>query len=108
MSFGVYFGLTVALMGFAAYMTGAAVANTWRPVWQVVVYALLLGCADRFLAFALFDRELLFLPAYLADTATLMLIAYGSFRINRARRMVAQYPWLYEKAGPFNWREIRH
>ncbi|WP_375731230.1 DUF6867 family protein [Azospirillum sp. B506] len=22
-----------------------------------------------------------------------------------ARRMVNQYPWLYERAGPFAWRE---
>ncbi|WP_409017938.1 DUF6867 family protein [Azospirillum sp. BE72] len=26
-------------------------------------------------------------------------------RIAIARRMVNQYPWLYETAGPFGWRE---
>lgn len=102
----VFIGLTVLLMGFAAYMTGAAIANTWRPVWQVVVYSLLLGAADRFLAFALFEQELLSLAGYVVDAGTLLLIASASFRFNRARRMVAQYPWLYERTGPFSWRRI--
>ena len=30
-SLGVYLGLTVGLMGFAAYMTGQATAQTWKP-----------------------------------------------------------------------------
>ena len=106
MSLGLYIGLTVLLMGFAAYMTGAAIANTWRPVWQMVVYGLLLGFADRFLAFALFEAELLSFSGYVIDTATLLAIGLLSFRFNQARRMVAQYPWLYEPAGPLSWRKI--
>ncbi len=102
-SLSVYIGLTVILMGFTAYMTGAAVANTWRPAWQVFVYGALLGAADRFLAFSLFEGNLLSLTAFLIDTATLTLIALASFRFNQAAKMVAQYPWLYRRTGPFSW-----
>lgn len=101
---GVYFGLTVCLMGFAAFMTGQAIAITWKPAWHALVYTLLLGLADRFLAFALFEGHLLSLPAYLIDTATLAAIALLAWRLARARKMVSQYPWLYERTGPFSWR----
>jgi len=71
----------------------------------IVVGAALLGLADRFLAYALFDGTLLSLSAYLADAATLAGIALVAWRLGRARKMVSQYPWLYERAGPFAWRE---
>jgi hypothetical protein len=102
---GVYLGLTLGLMGFAAYMTGQATAQTWKPAWHALVYAMLLGCADRFLAYALFRGELLSASGYLLDTATLAVIALLAWRLGRARKMVAQYPWLYERAGPFGWRD---
>ncbi|MEO5337929.1 MAG: hypothetical protein H7841_13715 [Magnetospirillum sp. WYHS-4] len=101
----VYLGLTVLLMGFAAWMMGQAVAESWRPVWQVPAYALALGVGDRFLAFALFEEPLLSLPAYALDTATLLALGILSFRLARVRKMVSQYPWLYEAAGPFWWRD---
>jgi hypothetical protein len=102
---GVYLGLTVVVMGFAAYMTGQAVANTWRPAWQVVVYSALLGCADRFLTFALFKGKLLSLTGYAIDTATLLAIALFAYRVTRVHRMIRQYPWLYERDGLFGWRK---
>jgi hypothetical protein len=101
---GVYFGLTVCLMGFAAFMTGQATAITWKPAWHALGYTLLLGFADRFLAYALFDGRLLSVPAYLIDTATLAAIALLAWRLARVRKMVSQYPWLYERAGLFSWR----
>jgi len=101
---GVFLGLTVCLMGFAAFMTGQAVAVTWKPAWHAAAYAVLLGMADRFLAFALFGGSLLSLSAYLLDTATLAAIALLAWRLGRARKMVAQYPWLYERAGALSWR----
>jgi len=103
-SAGVYLGLTVCLMGFAAFMTGQATALTWKPAWHALVYALLLGLADRFLAFALFDGNLL-ASAYLIDTTTLAAIALLAWRLARARKMISQYPWLYERSGPFAWRD---
>ena len=36
-------------------MTGQALAETWRPAGRLSPTALLLGVADRFLIFALFD-----------------------------------------------------
>jgi len=103
-SLGVYFGLTVCLMGFAAFMTGQALAVTWKPAWHALAYVLLLGFADRFLAFALFGASLLSPAAYLIDTATLVAIALLAWRLGRVHKMVTQYPWLYERAGPLGWR----
>jgi hypothetical protein len=101
---GVYLGLTVCLMGFAAFMTGQAIAVTWKPAWHCLAYALLLGLADRFLAYALFRGHLLSPAAYLIDTATLAAIALLAWRLGRARKMVSQYPWLYARAGWLSWR----
>ena len=106
-SLPVYIGITVCIIGFAAYMTGQALANTWRPMWQVVAYCALLGLADRFLTFALFDGELLSVTGYLIDTATLLVISLTSYRYSKARKMVTQYPWLYEPVGVFGWRQKR-
>jgi hypothetical protein len=106
-SLGVFFGITVALMGFAAYMTGHALANTWKPIWHAAVYAALLGFGDRFLTFALFEGRLLSLTGYLIDTAVLTIIALVGYRLTQARKMVNQYPWLCERAGLFGWREKR-
>jgi hypothetical protein len=62
--------LTLVLFGGAAFMTGQAVAATWRPAWNVVLYCALLGLADRFLHFALFEGQLLSVTGYAVDTAT--------------------------------------
>ena len=102
---GVFFVLTVVIMGFAAYMTGQGLANTWRPLWQPILYAALLGFADRFLVFALFEGELLSFSGYLIDSAVLILISLFAYRSTQARKMVSQYPWLYDRAGLFGWRE---
>jgi hypothetical protein len=95
----------VVIAGLAAYLIGQALAATWRPYWQVALYSTLLGCANRFLIFALYEGELLSLSGYLIDTALLILIASAAYRVTLARQMVIQYPWLYEAAGPFGWRE---
>lgn len=100
----VFLGLTVVVIGFAAYATGQALANTWKPAWHAVIYAMLLGLGDRFLGFALFEGELLSLSGYLIDTAVLVAIALVGYRLNLARKMVRQYPWLYQRTGPFSWR----
>ncbi|MGB0749911.1 MAG: DUF6867 family protein [Magnetospiraceae bacterium] len=104
-SIGVSIFMTLCVMGFAAYMTGQAIAITWRPVWQVYVYALLLGCADRFLIFGLFGGELLSITGYIVDTIILTVVGLASYRLNQVGKMVAQYPWLYERTGAFSWRE---
>ena len=104
-SYSVFFGVTVIIIGFAACVTGQALANTWRPVSHVLLYSVLLGFADRFLTFALFEGELLSLSGYLIDTAVLIAMSLVVFRVTKARKLVAQYPWLYEADGLFGWRE---
>ena len=101
----VFIGLTVVLMGGAGYLMGQALARGWRPIWQVAGYGLLLGFADRFLTFALFDGALLTPLGYVIDTAVIVALAMVGYRITLAAKMVAQYPWLYRRAGPMNWRE---
>ena len=104
-SYSVFFGMTVVIMGFAACVTGQALANTWRPLSHLFLYAVLLGFADRFLTFALFEGELLSLSGYLIDTAVLIVMSLVAFRVTKARKLVSQYPWLYEADGLFGWRE---
>ena len=106
MTIPVYIGLTLVLFGGAGYMTGQAISITWRPLYQVVLYSLLLGAADRFMVFALFDGELTSMSGYLVDTATILTIALLAFRITRVKRMVSQYPWLYQRTSLFSWTEI--
>ncbi len=103
-SFGVTIGVTIILMGFCAVMTGQAVANTWRPMGHLVPYSILLGLTSRFLGYALFGGELLSLSGFIFDTIILFTIAMTSFRIVRVNKMLSQYPWLYERVGPFAYR----
>jgi hypothetical protein len=104
-SLPVFLAVTLMLMGGCAFMTGQALASTWRPAWACLPYGLLLGGGDRFLSFALFDGRLLSLQYYAIDTAVLLIIACAAHRLTLARRMARQYPWLIERTGPFGWRE---
>jgi hypothetical protein len=99
--------ITGVIMGFAAYMTGYALASTWKPLWQVGIYCALLAAGARFLMFALGDGRLFSLLGYLASVLVLEAIGIAGWQLNRARKMVTQYPWLYERAGPFGWRPRR-
>ena len=102
----VYIGLTLVVFGFAAVMTGAALASNWRPWLQLLVYTLLLGAADRFLVYALFGGDLLSLSGYLRDTASLLLIGAVSYRITQVKKMVTQYPWQYQRQNWFFYRSV--
>ena len=101
----VFFGMTVVLFGFAAFMTGQALANGWQPVWKAVPYGILMGVGNRFLVFALFQGELLSLSGLVIASAVLVAMTAASYRLIQARKMVSQYPWLYESAGLFGWRQ---
>ena len=103
-SFGVFVLVTVILGGGAATLAGRAVAATWRPWWQVVAYALILGLAVRFIHFSLFSGTLLSLHYYLVDSAFCMAFGFLGFRIARVGQMVAQYHWLNAADGPLRWR----
>lgn len=106
MNWGVYIGLTVFIAGGAAYMMGQSLAATWRPVWQVFIYALLIGLADRFIVFALFEGELLSAKGFMLDSATILIIGLLAYRITQVHKMVSQYPWLYQRQSIFHWREV--
>ena len=97
--------VTVVLGGWAAWMTGRALALTWRPFWQVLVWSLPLGLAVRFIHYALFGGTLLSLQYYVVDAVVILVIGSVGFRRTRGRQMARQYPWLYERLGPLTWRE---
>ncbi len=96
--------VTGAIGGGAAWLTGRAIAATWRPFWHVVVYTLLLGAAVRFVHFALFEAALLSPASYGADTLYLLILSTLAWRATRAAQMATQYHWLYERTGPLTWR----
>jgi len=102
---GSFFTITVVFFGGAAFLTGQTLAQSWRPGWQILPAALLLAAADRFLLYALFASELTSLSGFLIAAALLCLILLAAYYLIRARKMVQQYPWLYERHGPFGWRE---
>ena len=53
-SSSVFLLVTIIFGGGAAWLSGRAIAQTWRPTWQVFVYSLVLGLAVRFIHFSLF------------------------------------------------------
>jgi len=100
--------MTVVLFGLAAFLTGQAIAQSWRAAWQILPASLFLAAANRFLLFALFGAVLASVRAWLIAAAILAAIMAAGFFLTRARKMVQQYPWLYERAGPFGWRPRPH
>ncbi len=91
---GPFLLVTVVLGGGAAWQAGRAIAQTWRPPWQGVLYMFMLGAAVRFIHFALFDGALLSLSAYGLDTAVAIGCAALGFRTTRSRQMARQYGFL--------------
>ena len=103
-SFGVFLLVTLILGGGAAWLSGRAIAATWRPWWQVVIYSFILGLAVRFIHFSLFDGTLLSVHYYLVDSAVCLALGFLGFRAARTAQMVAQYCWLNEPGGFLRWR----
>ena len=97
--------VTCVMGGWAAWMTGRAMALTWRPYWTNILFLLLLAGAVRFIHYALFQGTLLSIRYYLVDAAVILAVGSAGFRSTRARQMTRQYRWLYERTGPFTWRE---
>ena len=103
-SFGVFLLVSIILGGGAAALSGRAIAETWRPWWQVVAYSFILGCAVRFFHFSLFDGTLLSAHYYLVDSAVCMAFGFLGFRAARVAQMLTQYRWINEPDGPLRWR----
>jgi hypothetical protein len=104
-SLGVFIGLTVIIIGGAAMMTGRALADGWKPPLQVVFACFGLALADRFLIYALFGGALLSLSGLLIDFAVLTAMALTAYRLTVVHKMVAQYPWRYERESLWTYRK---
>lgn len=96
--------LVMLLCLWTAWRSGRAVAEGWSNYATAVGYTLLLGCAARFLHFALFQGPFLSAQNYLIDVIVLLVFSTLGFRLRRTQQMVTSYYWLYEKASPFSWR----
>ena len=81
-------GIAAGLGAAAAWLTGRAIAESWRPVWQVLPSSLLSG------------------PAAIVTLSIVLILALCGYRLRQVGKMVSQYPWLYRRAGPFFWRDI--
>lgn len=104
-SFLTFLFVTVIIGGGAGFLAGRALASSWTPIPQLMFYMLLLAAAVRFFHFSLFEGSLLSLHYYVVDALVLIGISLLGYRLTRVRQMVTQYRWLYERAGPFSWRE---
>jgi hypothetical protein len=107
----------VLVTGPAALM-GNAIAETWRPWWQNIAYGCLLAVGIQFLGFALFQGPFIIdslvssdaqpfgyaLVNYLLEAVFISAVSLLAYRITKARKMVSQYPWLYERDGLMAWR----
>lgn len=96
--------VTVILGGGAAWLAGRALAGSWEPAWKAVAWMVPLAAAVRFIHYALFSGGLLTLHYYLVDLAILVVATLAGHRMTLTGKMVGQYAWLYERAGPFGWR----
>jgi hypothetical protein len=89
---GPFIGL-LFLAGAGAYVSGRAMALTWRPLWLAVFYMLPLAGAARFLHYALFEEQT-DIAQYALAFALLSAIATAGFFIARRAQMKRQYPWI--------------
>jgi hypothetical protein len=104
-SLGVFIGLTVIIIGGAAIMTGRALADVWKSPWHVVFACFGLALADRFLVYALFGGELLSLSGFVIGFVVIAAMALIAYRLTLVHKMVAQYPWRYERDSLWSYRE---
>ena len=101
----VFILLTLILGGTMAYAAGRAIAATWRPVTQALVYMLPLTAMVRFLHFALYGEELLSVQYFVVTLLLLSIFALLGYRVTRVSQMVRQYPWAFTRAGLFGWKD---
>ncbi len=100
-----FLGITVILFGGCAFMMGQAIADTWRPAWQNGPYSFLLGAGNHFIDCALFSGSWGNWVHYLLNVIVLLAISLFAHRVTLARKVVTQYPWIYDRAGLLSWRE---
>ncbi|MFI4999316.1 MAG: DUF6867 family protein [Reyranellales bacterium] len=96
---------TVLLFGWASSMSAQALGRTWRSWQHCFFYGALLGVGSRLFDCLLFHGPLLSLRGLIVNVAYILVVMLIAHRRTLSRMMVVQYPWLYEPAGPFAWRE---
>lgn len=99
-----FFFVTIVLGGAAAWMTGKACAQTWRPYVTLVLYLLALGLGVRFIHHALFNGTMFSAQFYIVDTIILMVFGLIGYKYTRTNQMVSQYHWMYERTSPLGWK----
>ena len=102
----VFLLVTLVMGGFAAFVSGRAIAQTWRPYWHVPLYMAGLAVVIRFWHFALFEEPFVAPGSYLVDLVIALAVASLGYRMVRARQMATQYDWLFQRLGPLGWRRI--
>ncbi len=102
---GLFFVVTIVMFGWAAWHTGQVLAQTWRPYGYAILYGAMLAAADRLMVVLLFEGRLFAPVPYLLTLVILVGLASLAFRLTQVRKMVGQYPWIYERDGLFGWRE---
>ena len=90
----------------ARWLSGRAIAATWRPPWQVAIAMLLIAAAARFIHFALFQGDLLSSAVLRGRRCIFLILGLLAWRMPRAAQMVRQYPWLYARTSPLSWRKL--
>ncbi len=103
-SFWLFLLITCVLGGWAAWMTGRACAQTWRPYAMFLLYLLPLTAMVRFIHYAMFEGTLLSAHYYLVDLVVLAIIGTLGYRFTKVKQMVRQYSWMYEKTSPFSYK----
>lgn len=96
----VFILVTVILGGSAAFISGRAIAQTWRPFWHIPLYMLLLAACVRFFHYALFWEVLGSAQNYVVDLAVLLALAMLGHRLTRSRQMQTQYGWTSGQQQP--------
>src|SRR5213078_916159 len=86
-SLGIFFLVSVVMGGGAAWLSGRAIAATWRPWLHVAGYMLILGAAVRFIHFALFEGTLLSPQYYAVDTLVCLIFGFLGFHVTRVAQM---------------------
>jgi len=92
--FAIFLLVTVVLGGSAGWLTGRAIALTWRPWWKVALATLVVGLGVRFIHFALFDGAFVSLHYYIVDTLIALAFAFGGYTVTRSKQMAQQYGFL--------------
>jgi hypothetical protein len=115
--------ISVILFGFLGYMTGANAARNWKSPGLLAFFCGLLAVGERFMAHTIvWDRFYLLVDIFWTEEDGLSIafdayvfvafviclgFAFLAYYSTRASLMVRQYPWLYERTGPFGWRARR-